>query len=321
MAWAIETQGLQKTYKGKIHALKGIDLQVQEGTAFGLLGPNGAGKSTLVKALLSIVHPTAGSARLQGIDSRDPEARRLVGYLPEGHRFPTYLTGSGVCRYFGRLSGLEPEELQSSIDRNLELVGMKEWANTKISKYSKGMLQRVGLAQAMLGNPKIIFLDEPTDGVDPVGRQQIRQVIQSLCEKGTTIFLNSHLLSEVEQVCNHIAIMHHGEILTQGSVNEITASIRKGGQALRVKFGVGHLGMEARKGLSTLTGPSGPVDIQYEDGAFRLTLRDRDQISAVVDILRQHRVAIYAIEPERVNLEEAFLHLIQEQSDQRVGAT
>ena len=157
MGYAIETRSLSKTYGGRIHALKSLDLRVRSGSCFGLLGPNGAGTSTLVKTLLSIVHPTSGSAQLLGKDIQDPQARKSVGYLPEGHRFPSYLTGRGVCRYFGQLSGYSGAELDRDIDAKLALVNMRDWAETKITKYSKGMLQRLGLAQAMLGKMLLVF--------------------------------------------------------------------------------------------------------------------------------------------------------------------
>jgi len=316
MELAVETKGLSKTYKrGRILALKALDLQVPVGSAFGLLGPNGAGKSTLVKTLLTIVRASGGSATLLGIDFRKPEARRNVGYLPEGHRFPGYLTGAGVCEYFGRLAGLRGADLASQIREKLELVGMSEWADVKVSRYSKGMAQRVGLAQAMLGNPKLIFLDEPTDGVDPLGRQEIREVIKRLCRQGSTIFLNSHLLSEVEQVCDRIAVMHHGRILKQGSVREIIETVTGGQGALQVRFRTSPLDARARESVEK-RGPFTPSD----DG-FVLNLPGPQAVTPLIDELRAADVEIFAVEPQHANLEEAFIRLIQQQSDQGVGGT
>jgi ABC-type multidrug transport system, ATPase component len=165
--WAIATQGLTKVYRGRITAVSDLTLRVRPGVVFGLLGPNGAGKSTLVKTLLSIVRPTAGTGALFGQDIRRPKARRGIGYLPEKPSFPPYLTGRGVCRYLGHLLGLGGAELERDIDQQLSRVGMTEAADRLTTKYSKGMLQRIGLAQAMLGQPRLIVLDEPTDGVDP----------------------------------------------------------------------------------------------------------------------------------------------------------
>lgn len=316
MELAVETKDLSKTYKrGRILALKALDLQVPMGSAFGLLGPNGAGKSTLVKTLLTIVRASGGSATLLGVDFRRPEARRKVGYLPEGHRFPGYLTGAGVCEYFGRLAGLRGAELATQIKEKLELVGMSEWADVKISRYSKGMAQRVGLAQAMLGNPKLIFLDEPTDGVDPLGRQEIREVIKRLCRQGSTIFLNSHLLSEVEQVCDRVAIMHHGRILRQGSVREIIDAVTGGQGLLQVRFRTSPLDAGARQAVERY-GAFTPAD----DG-FLVNLPGPQAVTPLIDALRAARTEIFSVEPQHANLEEAFIRLIQQQSDQGVGGT
>lgn len=315
MTLAVETKQLSKIYKGKVRALQEVDLAVPKGSAFGLLGPNGAGKSTLVKCLLSIVRPTSGVASLLGRDISLAESRRGVGYLPEGHRFPRYLTGRGVCEYFGKLSGLKGEELQKEVDEKLEFVGMKQWAETKISKYSKGMNQRVGLAQAMLGKPEVIFLDEPTDGVDPVGRQQIREVIKQLVEGGTTIFLNSHLLLEVEQICDHVAIMHHGQVLQQGTIDEIREAV--GRKRPVIKFTTsGDIDKETRAKLKEIGKARG-----LKDGGevFDMKLESKERISDVLDVLRAANISVYGVEPERANLEDAFINLIGKQEDQSVG--
>lgn len=312
---AVETHGLGKIYKGKVRALDSVNLRVPAGSAFGLLGPNGAGKSTLVKILLSIVRPSQGFATLLGRDVELPVSRREVGYLPEGHRFPPYLTGRGVLEYFGKLAGHSGPTLSKDIDEKLELVGMREWGTTRVTKYSKGMQQRIGLAQAMLGSPKLVFLDEPTDGVDPVGRQHIRAVIKDLCRKGTTVFLNSHLLLEVEQICDHVAIMHHGRVLEQGTVEQIRDAVRKDRGAVEVRFTTAALDEEARAALAAL-GPLGS-----HPAGVTLTLPTRDEIPAAIDALRGRGVAIYAVEPQRANLEDAFIDLIGAQEDQGVGGT
>jgi ABC-2 type transport system ATP-binding protein len=307
MDCAIEARALSKTYNGRIHALKSLDLRVRTGSCFGLLGPNGAGKSTLVKTLLSIVHATSGTATLLGKDFRDPAARKAVGYLPEGHRFPPYLTGRGVCRYFGQLAGLSGAALEQQIDTQLGLVTMTEWADQKVSKYSKGMLQRLGLAQAMLGKPAILFLDEPTDGVDPVGRYELRNIIRSIQAGGTTIFLNSHLLSEVEEICDEIAILHRGAVVQQGSVAAITASVGRGKGCL-VTFTTSPLPAEVLTQLPT--GTRGTP----EQRGFQVNLDSEAGISPLVDVLRRHQIEIYGIEQSKVDLEDAFIELIGAQS-------
>ena len=312
MEYAIETHGLSKTYKGKIQALAGMDLQVPVGSCFGLLGPNGAGKSTLVKVLLSIVHPTHGDATLLGQDFRDPEARREVGYLPEGHRFPRYLTGGALCTYFGQLAGLHGSSLRKQVDEKLGLVGMSEWKKTKVAKYSKGMMQRVGLAQAMLGDPKLIFLDEPTDGVDPLGRRQIKEMIQTITKAGTTVFLNSHLLGEVQQICDQIAILHHGEVLKQGSVEEVIGATTDT-ESRVVRFGVNRI---HEKVWTWLEGQGArKAEAREGEEAFTLTLRERPQITQVIDALRKGESEIYSVDSEEKDLEQAFVDLIKEHGE------
>jgi ABC-2 type transport system ATP-binding protein len=303
--YAIEAHALSKTYSGRIHALKALDLRVRTGSCFGLLGPNGAGKSTLVKTLLSIVHASSGSARLLGRNIDDPAARRSVGYLPEGHRFPPYLTGRGVCRYFGQLAGFSGMELERDIDAKLALVSMADWAETKITKYSKGMLQRLGLAQAMLGNPALLFLDEPTDGVDPVGRVELRDVIRTIQKAGTTIFLNSHLLSEVEEICDEVAILNRGAIVQQGSVRAITASVASRGGNCLVTFTTSPIPAHVLNRI-----PAGATALDEQRG-FQVSLESQAGISALVDMLRHADVAIFGIEQARVDLEEAFIELIK----------
>src|SRR5947209_7280520 len=215
--FAIEAKGLDKVYRSKwrgreIHALSNLTLRVPTGVKFGLLGPNGAGKTTFVKMLLSAVHPTQGHAALLGRDARDPEARRPVGYLPENHRFPTYLSGAGMLDFYAALSGLDGAIRKKRIPELLDLVGLGSWGEVPLKKYSKGMLQRLGLAQALIHRPRLLILDEPTDGVDPVGRRDIRSILDGLTGTGVTIFINSHLLGEVESFCEYVAILNKGRL-------------------------------------------------------------------------------------------------------------
>lgn len=224
--YAIETRGLEKIYRARfrgrtVRAVSNLTLRVPEGAKFGLLGANGAGKTTFVKMLLSAVEPTAGSATLFGRDARDPEARRPVGYLPENHRFPTYFTGNGMLEFYGALSGLERSTLRKRVPEVLELTGLAEWGSTRIQKYSKGMLQRLGLAQALIHRPRLLVLDEPTDGVDPAGRRHIRDVLNRLSGTGVTVFINSHLLGEVESFCEYVAILKKGELALEGRINDL----------------------------------------------------------------------------------------------------
>jgi len=302
LSYAIQTINLSKTYKGGITALRGVDLEVPKGCCFGLLGPNGAGKSTLVKILLSIVRPSGGTATLRGVDIRSAEARRRVGYLPEGHRFPSYLTAAGVCRYFAQLAGIEGERLAREVDDKLALVGLAEWKDTKVKSFSKGMAQRVGVAQALIGDPEVVFLDEPTDGVDPVARQGLRTVIRRATDGGATVFINSHLLSEIEVLCDEVAILDKGAVVQRGSVSELTALAS--GNKMQVRFRTGSLPDELWAKLAEHKAEREP------DGWFRVEIEDEAEISAIIDALRSASVLVFAVEPRRMRLEDAYIELL-----------
>lgn len=222
--WAIDLQGVEKIYKGKVHALRGIEMRVKKGEVFGLLGPNGAGKSTLIKILMTVIRPTAATGTMLGMPVGHKPTLARVGYLPEHHRFPEYLTGAQVLDFYAALAGVSASDRKARRGPLLDLVGMGAWGNKPIRGYSKGMRQRIGIAQALMNNPDLILLDEPTDGVDPVGRREIREVLQRLRDEGKTIFLNSHLLSELEMLCDRVAIMVQGRVVSQGTIPELTAT-------------------------------------------------------------------------------------------------
>ncbi len=309
---AIEVEGLRKTFKTfslrgiqRVHALRGVDLKVPEGCVFGLLGGNGAGKSTLVKALLAIVKPTAGRGTIFGKSIRSLDARKSVGYMPEHPAFPRYLTGRDMLEHFGRLAGLSGNNLDKDIDRVLDIVAMREWGNTKMHKYSKGMKQRLGVAQAMLGDPKLILLDEPTDGVDPIGRKSIREVIRELGKRGVTVMLNSHLLGEIESMCDEVAIMFRGQVLKQDTVAHITAevSLHDGKQAYR--FQTDEVSDEF---IGSLNGAK-----RMPDG-FVCDIEDRANVTEIIDRLRKQNIAIYGVNQQRLHLEDAFMDLIDHES-------
>ncbi len=226
--YALEAESLCKTYRSRwrgreIAAVSDLTLSVPLGAKFGLLGPNGAGKTTFVKMLLSAVIPTSGAARIFGQDARLPAARRPVGYLPENHRFPTYLNGAGMLDFYGALSGMSGQERAARVPELLKQVGLEGWGDVRIKKYSKGMLQRLGLAQALMHRPRLLILDEPTDGVDPVGRREIRDTLNGLTGTGVTVFINSHLLSEVESFCDYVAILHGGKLAVEGRISALLA--------------------------------------------------------------------------------------------------
>lgn len=218
---AVSTVDLRKHY-GRIEALKGVSIRVEPGQIFGLLGQNGAGKSTLIKILLGIVRKTDGEADLLGAPAGTPGIRRRVGYLPEDHQFPQYHTANSLLDFYGQLYGLSRHERRKRGAEALEIVGLSKRADYKIRTYSKGMKQRLGIAQSFFHDPEVIFLDEPTDGVDPVGRKEIRDLLIQLKGEGRTIFVNSHLLGEVEMISDRVAILHRGELVRQGTVADLT---------------------------------------------------------------------------------------------------
>jgi ABC-2 type transport system ATP-binding protein len=219
---AIDLHDVTKVYRGRVHALQGIEMRVGRGEVFGLLGPNGAGKSTLVKIMMSVVRPTFARGTILGNPVAHKPTLARVGYLPENHRFPRYLTGRQVLDFFGAMSKVDRATRKRRAAELLDTVGMTGAADRKISTYSKGMAQRIGLAQAMMNDPDLIVLDEPTDGVDPQGRRDIREVLTRLRAGGKTVFINSHLLSELEVMSDRVAILVGGRVARQGTIDELT---------------------------------------------------------------------------------------------------
>ncbi|HWE95388.1 MAG TPA: ATP-binding cassette domain-containing protein [Tepidisphaeraceae bacterium] len=221
---AIDLKHVAKIYRGNIHALQGIGMHVRRGEVFGLLGPNGAGKSTLVKIMMTVVRPTRAEGTILGNPVGDKSTLARVGYLPENHRFPRYLTGRQTLEFFGALAKVDRRTAKRRAGELLDTVGMAGWANHKVGTYSKGMMQRIGLAQALMGDPDLVLLDEPTDGVDPVGRKDIRDVMSRLRRQGKTVFLNSHVLTELESICDRVAILVRGQVARQGTIDELTVA-------------------------------------------------------------------------------------------------
>ena len=284
-------------------ALDKVSLNVSRGSIFGLLGPNGAGKTTLIKILLSIVFPTDGSANILGKNINDHNARNKIGFLPESHKFPNFLKGIDVLYYSGELSGIKRNVLKNKITELLELVDMSHWANTKVKKYSKGMLQRLGLAQALINDPEIIFLDEPTDGVDPLGRKQIRDILINLKAKGKTILLNSHLLSEIELVCDNVAILNKGKLLKEGSIEELTVSENS------FNFHTSDLSDELINQLLS----SYKISINGKND-FLIKANNLEELNLFIDYIRTKNVLIHKIEEEKNTLEDMFINLIEHQN-------
>ena len=305
--YAIETEGLTKIFRNfwsgaEFVAVDGISLRVRRGTTFGLLGPNGAGKTTFVKMLLSAAHATKGRALIFGQDGRDPSARQPVGYLPENHRFPTYLTGAGMLDFYGALSGLDGAARKRRIPELLALTGLEKWGDVRLGKYSKGMLQRVGLAQALMHEPALLILDEPSDGVDPIGRRQIRDMLHALEERGVTIFLNSHLLAEVEAFCRDVAIIHRGKLALQGEVRDLTA-----GSGYRVK--AEHVPERLAAEL-TATGAAQVAGAGAQNGFREFQFGTREAANRSVDLLRSASCEIESVIRTARTLEEVFMRTV-----------
>lgn len=307
---AIECHALSKTYrnglftKREVRALSEVTLSVGAGQIFSLLGPNGAGKTTCIKILLSLAHATSGTARLLERPVSDARVRSRVGYLPENHRFPPYLTGEQVLSSFGALAGVTRNDRRQRVDTLLQLVGMSDWRTVKIKRYSKGMMQRLGLAQALMNDPDLLFLDEPTDGVDPVGRKEIRDVLKNLRDSGKTIFLNSHLLSEVELVSDRVAILDGGRLLREGSVEDLTST---GGSY--------QIGVEGELPEAFLTEAAALVlGVTPLPGGLAAQVPDTGSLNRVIDLLRRHTVTITSITRQRSTLEESFINLIKRET-------
>ncbi len=303
---AVETEGLTKIYRSwwrntEVRAVDGVSLSVPRRATYGLLGPNGAGKTTFVKMLMSAVHPTAGRARIFGQDAAQPDARRPVGYVPENSRFPSYLTGAGLLDFYGALSGLDFRTRRRRAVELLDVVGLEQrWASVRVGKYSKGMLQRLGLAQALMHSPELLILDEPTDGVDPVGRVQFREIMSRLEEQGVTIFLNSHQLGEVEAFCGEVAILHKGRVALAGRVKDLTAG--KGYKLVAAAVPEA-LVTELAKAAASFGVRNGWADFQFST---------REDVNQAVDKLRGQRCEIESIVPTSSTLEEIFVQAVKE---------
>ncbi|HEX6984845.1 MAG TPA: ABC transporter ATP-binding protein [Planctomycetaceae bacterium] len=314
----VEVADLRKTYtdglvfRRRVEALRGVSFAVPPGEIFGLLGPNGAGKTTLIKVLLGIVRKSDGEARLFGRPAGDRAARRRVGYLPESHRLPRHLTANTALDYYGGLSDVPRREIRRRRPDLLRLVGLEKWGTTGVAKFSKGMQQRLGLAQAMLHDPDLLVLDEPTDGVDPVGRADIRRVLKQLKDRGKTIFLNSHLLQELELVCDRVAILRKGRVERIGSLDEVK-QLTSGGRlevALLVEGDPAAVdsalaGFDVRK-----KDTAGPRRVQV-----LLAAEDQAKVDAAVDAVRRSGLSLCGLVRRQRTLEEAFLEIVGGESE------
>jgi ABC-2 type transport system ATP-binding protein len=291
---------LRKAFGSKV-AVRNLSLTVPRGQIFGFLGPNGAGKSTSIKMLLGLVKPTSGEALVLGAPSRDIETRRKIGFLPEDFRFYSWLSPSELLYLHGRLAGMPPSRVRERIPALLDLVGLSPHREKRLRDFSKGMLQRVGLAQALIHEPELIFLDEPTSGLDPMGRRLVRDVIRAQRERGATVFLNSHLLSEVEVTCDQVAFIKQGEIVAS---HDLRAQSQ---EQIRILARVRNLSQHALAGLT----PWAP-SVQLDGERLTMTTASTACLPEILRYLVASGADVFEFTPERVSLEDLFMKIMGE---------
>jgi ABC-2 type transport system ATP-binding protein len=317
--FVIETEGLRKVYGSKV-AVADLTLQVPRGEVFGFLGPNGAGKSTSVKMLLGLVAPTGGSARVLGHTPGDPAVMARIGFLPEHFRFHEWLQAAELLELHGRLYGIDAVTLRRRVPETLELVGLSEQAKRPLSGFSKGMLQRIGLAQALLNDPELVFLDEPTSALDPFGRMLVRGIIRDLKARGTTVFLNSHLLGEVEATCDRVTFIREGRVLQTLSlrdmaIGQIQVELRVDSVTPDLIAALQQIDNTVPQTATDLTTPSvanGPIAVSTVAPAttIELTVADEEQLPLIAECVLASGARLYALTPRRISLEQLFLDIV-----------
>jgi ABC-2 type transport system ATP-binding protein len=291
---------LRKVFGGKV-AVRDLTLAVPRGEIFGFLGPNGAGKSTSIKMLLGLAKPTSGEAFVLGAPSGDVEVRRKIGFLPENFRFYEWLTPAELLRLHGRLCGVDASKLSVRVPALIELVGLTPHIDKRLQNFSKGMLQRIGLAQALIHEPEIIFLDEPTSGLDPLGRRTVRDIIRAQRDRGTTVFLNSHLLSEIEITCDQVVFIREGQVVTSRDMRTQQE------EAVRLEVRARKLSPECLRGLTQW---SDSVDVDEE--RLTVTVQSREFLPDILRYLVAAGADVYQFTPQRLSLEELFMGIMGE---------
>jgi ABC-2 type transport system ATP-binding protein len=301
---AVEIIGLEKTYsvgfwrKRPKRALAPLHLNVEEGEIFGFLGPNGAGKTTTLKLLMGLVFPTAGTARILGHEWTDPAVKAQIGFLPEQPYFYDYLTAHELLDYYGQLSGVSAADRKRHIPEVLARVGLSDIKGLQLRKFSKGMLQRAGIAQAILHNPKLVFFDEPMSGLDPIGRREVRDLMEQLKHEGKTIFFSTHILSDAESLCDRVAIIHKGVLRGVGAVEDLTSTVQG-------KIEILWQGSQIPASIRALTS-----DCHVTGDRVRAVVHEKQQ-DAAIDALRRERLRLIAITPLRTSLETYFMEKLQ----------
>jgi ABC-2 type transport system ATP-binding protein len=295
---AIRTRALRKVFSGKV-AVRNLTLDVPRGEVFGFLGPNGAGKSTSVKMLLGLVFPTSGEARILGCPIGNVKIRSKVGFLPEHFRFYDWLTPAELLKLHGRLYGMSHAQLQQRVPVLLDMVGLMPHRGKRLRDFSKGMLQRIGLAQALLNEPDLIFLDEPTSGLDPVGRRLVRDIIKAQRDRGATVLLNSHLLGEVEITCDRVAFIKDGEVVETRQLNKDI------GEQSTVSIRAANVTAETASGLSHWS-----RSVRTEGEHLMLQVSSGVVVPEIVRYLVANGADVYEVTPRRLSLEERFLEIV-----------
>jgi ABC-2 type transport system ATP-binding protein len=310
---AIEILGLEKTYsvgfwrKRPKRALHPLQLTVEDGEIFGFLGPNGAGKTTTLKLLMGLVFPTAGSARILGREWTDPEVKAQIGFLPEQPYFYDYLTAHELLEYYGQLSGVPAKQRKQRVEQVLDKVGLRDVKGVQLRKFSKGMLQRVGIGQAILHDPRLVFFDEPMSGLDPMGRREVRDLMEQLKHEGKTVFFSTHILSDAEALCDRVAIIHKGELRGIGAIEDLTSSVQG-------KVEVLWQGTQVPASIKALG-----AEFHVSGDRVRAIVNENQQ-DAVIDALRRERLRLIAITPVRTSLEAYFVEKLRRAETTAGGA-
>ncbi|WP_409175070.1 ABC transporter ATP-binding protein [Brevibacillus fortis] len=308
--YVIETWELTKQYNGKA-GCKNITLQVPRGSVFGFLGQNGAGKSTFVRTMLGLLHPTNGKAVMLGQPIGSVESRKKVGYLPELFRYPDWLTGQQLLEHHAELCGLTHRESKSVIKNVVELVGMAGRERERIRGYSKGMQQRIGIACALLSDPELIFLDEPTSALDPIGRKEVRELIARLRDQGKTVFLNSHLLSEMESVCNYVGIIHRSELVVQGDWRKLSTV------QPQIELTVDKDSAGFHHELPSFITESRLVRQEENRDTWLMTLDQDNRVPALLQQLIASGAGVHEVVRKQQSLEDVFLYWVQRKEGER----
>lgn len=297
---AIEILGLEKTYsvgfwrKRPKRALHPLHLAIEDGEIFGFLGPNGAGKTTTLKMLMGLVFPSGGGARILGMELDDPRMKAQIGFLPEQPYFYDYLTARELLTYYGQLSGVDSRQLPRKVDSTLERVGLRDATDVQLRKFSKGMLQRAGIAQAILHDPKVVFLDEPMSGLDPMGRREVRSLIEQLKAEGKTVFFSTHILSDAEALCDRVAVINLGQLRGVGAVAELTSGVRG-------KVEIVWQGTSVPAAIKSLG-----AETHVAGDTTRAIISEQNQDDAI-EAVRCENLRLISVTPVRVSLEDYFM--------------